>query len=169
MNVEVIPKKFINNFDIIIFNHSLHHSNNPIKVLKKLKIMLKKNGIIIINEPEASLIFKLFLFIFNHEKFDENMKNKKKKNFWTQNNSTGKILFQDKKINKIFLKDFIILQNELSEFLIFLNSSGGGINTPYLKLNKFFLKFFDNLDNFLIKFFPQIFALNRTVILKKFK
>jgi 2-polyprenyl-3-methyl-5-hydroxy-6-metoxy-1,4-benzoquinol methylase len=29
-------------FDIIIFNHSLHHSKNPNKVLKKIKLMLKK-------------------------------------------------------------------------------------------------------------------------------
>ena len=90
-----ISKKFINYFDIIIFNHSLHHSKNPIKALEKTKLMLKKGGLIIINEPETSVIFKLFLFVFKHERWDDELKNNK--NFWFENNSTGKILFKKKK------------------------------------------------------------------------
>jgi hypothetical protein len=163
-----VPRRFIKYFDIIIFNHSLHHSQNPIKAIQKIKLMLKKNSLIIINEPETSIIFKLFLFIFNHETWDDQIKNYNKK-FWFQNNSTGKILFSKKNKNDIFLKDFKILENELSEFLIFLNSGGGGVNSPYIKLNNFFLRFVDVLDNFLIKLFPKIFAMNRKIILKKFK
>jgi SAM-dependent methyltransferase len=163
----IIPKKFINYFDIIIFNHSLHHSKNPIEAIKKVKSMLVNNGLIIINEPETSIIFKLFLLIFKHERYDDNKKNNK--NFWFENNSTGKILFQKKRVNDFFLKDFRILENRLSEFLIFLNSGGGGVDAPHIKLNFFLLEIIDSFDNFLIKYFPGLFALNRTIIMSKIK
>ena len=97
LNSKVFPKKFTNYFDIIIFNHSLHHSNNPIKTLINVKIMLKKKGLVIINEPETSFFFKLFLFLFNHETWDDNIKRCNTKGFWFENNSTGKLLFSKKK------------------------------------------------------------------------
>lgn len=169
LNSKEFPKRFNNYFDIIIFNHSLHHSHNPIKTLSNVKIMLKKNGLIIINEPETSIFFKLFLFFFDHETWNDNIKQSATKGFWYENNSTGKLLFARKKKGDYFLNDYKIIKNELSEFLIFLNSGGGGVNAPYIKLNNFFLKIIDNFDNFLINCFPNLFALTRTVVLAKIK
>ena len=60
LNSKVFTKKFTNYFDIIIFNHSLHHSNNPIKTLINVKIMLKIKGLVIINEPETSFFLSYF-------------------------------------------------------------------------------------------------------------
>ena len=60
LNSKVFPKKFTNYFDIIIFNHSLHHSNNPIKTLINVKIMLKIKGLVIINKPETSFFLSYF-------------------------------------------------------------------------------------------------------------
>ena len=59
------------------------------------------------------------------------------------------------------------MKNELSEFLIFLNS--GGVNSDIVKipLNYFFLNILDIFDSIIIKMFPRIFSLNRSVILKK--
>ena len=51
MNNLNIPKKFKKKYDVLIFNHCLHHSKNPIRVLKKIsKEMIKKNGFILINK-----------------------------------------------------------------------------------------------------------------------
>lgn len=168
MNTLNIPKKYQKKYDVLIFNHCLHHSKNPIKVLKNIsKKMIKKGGIVLINEPETSFFFKLFLDLFNHERYDDNIKNSKYKNFWYENNSTGKILFSKKKINDIFLSDYKIVENDLSEFLIFLNSSGNGVNTPYIPMNNFFLKILEYFDKILVYLIPSIFALNRKVVLKK--
>lgn len=38
-------------FDLIIFNHSLEHLQNPIKIIEKTKKMLKGNGLIYIDLP----------------------------------------------------------------------------------------------------------------------
>ena len=61
-----------------------------------------------------------------------------------------------------------MIKNELSEFLIFINS--GGVNTNLFKipLNDFFLNLLNYIDVILIKIFPGVFALNRKIVLKKF-
>lgn len=166
-NDTFIKKKFKNKFDVVIFNHSLHHSKNPYVAINNAHKMLKKKGIIIINDPEISFFFKFFLFICNHEGWDNNIKNIHKKNFWYQNNATSQILFGKKKVGEIFNNKFKIIRNELNEFLVFLNSGGGGVNAPHIKMNFFFLNIIDKIDNLLVKIFPGIFALNRRVVLKK--
>ena len=168
MNNIKLPIKYRKNIDVIIFNHSLHHSKNPIKVLKILcKKFLKKNGYILINEPELSFFFKVFLKICNHEKYDENLNNINKKDFWYENNATGRILFGRKKKGDKFLNNFVIIENSIDEFLIFLNSGGNSVNSPHIKLNKLLLNMVNIFDNMISKLFPRIFGLNRRVVLKK--
>ncbi len=161
MNNIKLPNKFINNTDVFIFNHSLHHSKNPFKVLKQIKKYLKKNGLILINDPEISFFFKFFLRFFHHESWSF------KKNTWKDNNAVAYILFNNKKVNSFFNNDFLIQKNDLSECLIFLNSSGSGVNSIHVPLNKFLLKILKCLDKFLIYIAPRIFAMNRSIILKK--
>ena len=168
MNKLIVPKKYKKKYDVLIFNHCLHHSKNPIQVLENIsKKMIKNNGFILINEPETSIILKIFLKIFNHEKYDDNIENSRFKNFWYENNSTGKLLFSKIKSNDVFLNKYKVVENELSEFFIFLNCSGNGVNTPHIPLNYLFLSIINCFDNILVKLMPNIFALNRRVVLKK--
>ncbi len=166
MNKLNLPKKYKKNVDVFILNHSLHHSKDPINVIHKMKKNLKTNGYILINEPEISLMFKIFLKVFNHENWDTNISNSNTKNFWYENNATGYLLFNNKLINQKF-KGLQIKKNELSEFFTFLNSSGNGVRAPHIKLNKFSLNLIYKIDNFLVYILPRIFALNRKVVLKK--
>ena len=163
MNKMLIPKKYRGKIDIFIFNHSLHHSNNPLITLKKAAKLLRKNGKVLINEPEISLFFKIFLKLCNHERWSMKI------NDWKDNNATAYLLFGKKKIKDKFMNNFIIEKNNLSEFLIFLNSGGNGVNSPYISLNTTFLKLISTLDKFLILLAPRIFALNRSIVLKKIK
>ena len=43
------------------------------------------------------------------------------------------------------------------------------MNSPHIKLSKNLLKLVDTFDDILINLFPNIFALNRRVVLKKKK
>ena len=163
MNKMSLPKKFMGNIDVLIFNHSLHHSCNPLTTLKKARKLLKKDGKILINDPEISFFFKFFLKICNHERWST------KKNDWKDNNATGYLLFGNKQIKDKFMNNYIIEKNNLSEFLIFLNSGGNGINAPYIPLNNALLKFITIIDKLLVLLAPRVFALNRSVVLKKIK
>lgn len=43
-----------NFFDLVILNHTLEHMDNPVKVLGKVRSLLKQNGIVYIDVPNAA-------------------------------------------------------------------------------------------------------------------
>ncbi len=45
-----LPKNY---FDVVIMNHTLEHLDDPILVLKKINSILKKNGILLVDVPNA--------------------------------------------------------------------------------------------------------------------
>ena len=86
---------------------------------------------------------------------------------WISNTAVAQLLFKNDKIFQKYFPQYMVVENKLSEFFIFLNS--GGVNSSFfhVKLNYFFLKILNIIDNILIYFLPRIFALNRTIVLKK--
>ena len=168
--------KLKNKVDIFIINHALHHCANPYKLLNKLSFYLKKNGFILINDPEISFFFKLFLYLLNHEGWSlkSNIFNSKKPIFksnnpWKSNNAVAQLLFKNEFNFHLHFPQYKILKNELSEFFIFLNSGGVVSECFYIPMNNFILSLFNQLDRFLVFIFPNIFALNRSIVLKKIK
>ena len=168
-----LEKKYKKKVDVFIINHSLHHCANPALTLNRISSYLKKNGYILINEPETSFFLKLIQVVLDDEDWSlkANVFNRKNifnpKNPWISNTAVAQLLFKnEKKFHKNF-PQYKIIENKLSEFFIFLNS--GGVNSSFfhVKLNFFFLKLLNLIDNVLIFFLPNIFALNRTTILKK--
>ena len=171
-----LGKKYHNKVDIFIINHALHHCPNPVKCLKLLQKYLKKDGLILINEPETSFFLKLIQLITDDEgwSYKKNIFDSKKNFFktndpWFSNTSTGELLFKDQqKFEKNFPR-LKFLKNELSEFFIFINSGGVNSSIPKIPLNNFFLEILNFVDILLVKVLPNIFALNRSVVLKKIK
>lgn len=168
-----LGKKFIKKVDAFIINHSLHHCANPSKALSNILPYLKKGGKVIINEPEASFFLRLVQVLLDDEGFSFNVNVFKKKNIfnpkspWISNTAIANLLFKDEKNFIKHFPQFKIKKNKLSEFIIFLNSGGVNTNVPRLPLNNTFLKFLNIIDIILIFFFPNIFALNRSVVLEK--
>ena len=168
-----LGKRYLKKVDVFIINHSLHHCANPSLTLKKISSYLKKNGYILINEPETSFSLKLIQILLDDESWSLKTKVFDQKNIfnpkspWISNTAVAQLLFKnDNKFQEHF-PQYKILDNKLSEFFIFLNS--GGVNSMFfhIKLNNFFLKVLDIIDDALIFFLPSIFALNRSIVLKK--
>ncbi len=171
-----LEKKYKNKTDVFIINHALHHCPNPAKTLKKMSRYLKKNGLILMNEPETSFFLKLIQYILDDESWSYNVNifNSKKNIFrsnsiWDSNTAVANLLFKNEKKFHSKFPEYKIIRNDLSEFFVFLNSGGVVQETFYLPLNKFFLNILVFLDKILINLFPSIFALNRSVVLKKIK
>ena len=168
-----LGKKYIRKVDIVIINHSLHHCSSPYSTLKKISKYLKKNGYILINEPETSFFLKLIQVILDDESWSLKSKVFKKENIfnpkspWISNTAVAQLLFKNNKKFESHFPEYKIVENKLSEFFIFLNSGGVNSNFLYIKLNKTLLKLVNCVDNFLIYIFPSIFALNRKIIIKK--
>ena len=171
-----LGKKYKKKVDIFIVNHALHHCSNPARLIKRMSVYLKKNGLILINDPEISFFFKFFLFLLKHEgwSFKVNIFNTRKAMFkstnpWNANNAIAYLLFNHEDKFHFHFPEYKIIKNELSEFIIFLNSGGVVNNTFYLPINKLIFNFLSFIDKILIFLFPKIFALNRSVVLKKIK
>tara|TARA_Y100000591_G_C21846043_1_gene708789 strand:- start:1623 stop:2420 length:798 start_codon:yes stop_codon:yes gene_type:complete len=169
-----LGKKYIKKVDIFIINHSLHHCANPAATLEKMSKYLKKNGLILINEPETSFMLKLIQMVLDDESWSltDKVFQKRKNLFsannpWISNTAIAQLLFKNEAKFKKNFPQYSIEKNTVSEFLIFLNSGGVNSNFLHLRLNNFFLKFVNLVDEILIYLFPQVFAFNRTVILKK--
>tara|TARA_Y100000590_G_scaffold468373_1_gene650936 strand:+ start:1181 stop:1978 length:798 start_codon:yes stop_codon:yes gene_type:complete len=174
MNNLKLEKKYIKKVDVFILNQALHHCANPSKLLNKMSFYLKKDGLILIREPEISFFLKFFLYFLNDEawSFKADVFNSKKNIFnprspWDANNATARLLFKDEDKFYSYFPKYSIIKNELSEFLIFLNSGGIVQKTFHIPVNKFIFNLLHYIDKFLIFFFPSIFALGRTVVLKK--
>ena len=171
-----LDKKYINKVDVFIINHSLHHCANPANCLHRISKYLKKGGVMLINEPETSFMLKLFQIILDDESWSltDNVFIKNKnlfnpKNPWISNTAVAQLLFKNKQKFERNFPQYLIEKNNVSEFFIFLNS--GGVNSDFfnIKLNNFFLNIVDIIDKILIFLFPGVFALNRTVVLRKIK
>jgi len=168
-----LGKKYIKKVDVFIINHSLHHCANPALTLKKISVYLKKNGYILINEPETSFFLKLIQILLDDESWSLKAKVFSKKSIfnpkspWISNTAVAQLLFKNNKQFHAYFPQYKIEKNKLSEFFIFLNSGGVNSSFFYIKLNTFFLKLLNIFDNILIFFMPSIFALNRTTVLKK--
>tara|TARA_Y100000590_G_scaffold34957_1_gene38040 strand:+ start:14396 stop:15190 length:795 start_codon:yes stop_codon:yes gene_type:complete len=171
-----LEKKYRNKVDVFITNHALHHCPNPAKTLKKMSIYLKKNGLILINEPEISFFLKFLQYFLDDESWSlkVNIFNWKKnifksKNPWASNTAIAYLLFKNESLFHHYFPEYKIIKNDLSEFFIFINSGGVNNDIIFIPLPKLFLKILNILDSILIYLFPSIFALNRSVILKKIK
>tara|TARA_B100000945_G_scaffold314024_1_gene311002 strand:- start:581 stop:1375 length:795 start_codon:yes stop_codon:yes gene_type:complete len=171
-----LGKKYFKKVDVFIINHALHHCPNPARSLKRMLIYLKKDGLILINEPEASFFLKFFQYLLDDEawSYKVNIFNTKKNIFksnspWDSNTAVAQLLFKEEKKFNFYFPNFLFLKNDLSEFSIFLNSGGVVQDTFHIPVNKIIFNLMKYIDKLLIWLLPNIFALNRRVVLKKIK
>ncbi len=168
-----LGKKYYKKVDIFIINHSLHHCSSPYLTLRHMGNYLKKNGYILINEPETSFFLKLFQVILDDEGWSLRSKVFSRRNIfnpkspWISNTAVAQLMFKNTQKFENYFPEYKIIENKLSKFLVFLNSGGVNSNFLHIKLNKFLLNLTDFLDKILISLFPSIFALNRKIIIKK--
>tara|TARA_Y100000590_G_scaffold410112_1_gene502883 strand:- start:1246 stop:2052 length:807 start_codon:yes stop_codon:yes gene_type:complete len=175
-NIDAQDTKFEKeSFDYVIASNMIHHIPYPIKFFKEMHRILKKNGKLLIFEAYSSIALQLITICMRHEGFDftVNVWDEKKpksdeKDVWSGNIAVSNLIFDDKSLfQKNLGKYFKMEHQELSEFLIFLNSGGVTSKTLCIPMNEFFMKILDFVDKILIKIFPQIFCLGRKIVLIK--
>lgn len=162
--------------DVIIASHNIHHFYSPYKFFKECERVLKKDGLILIQEINTSLVMRILLRIMRHEGWSYNVDVfnpdeivNDENDLWSANCAVPEMLFSNQhRFEEIFplLK---VTRNEPCECLI-LPLSGGVISKtkmPILPIN--FLKFVLFIDKWLVAFLPSVFALGRRVVLKRNK
>ena len=157
-NVDALNTKFESyTFDYVIASNMVHHVPYPIKFLKEMHRILKKEGKLIIFEPYCSLICQSVSIIMKHEGFDFTV------NIWDEANPKSDE--SDRWAGNIAVPN--LLFDDKSECLIFLNSGGVTSKTFHIPLPIFLLKILNYIDKILIKLFPSFFCMGRKLVLKK--
>lgn len=164
-----------NSLDFIISSNMIHHLARPSQFFSECKRVLKPNGRIIVQEIHASFFMRLLLKLAKHEgySYDVNPFNKNTicndpNDLWSANCALPEILFDD--VNK-FEKEFQfkISDNEFNEFVIFPLSGGVIATKKTLNLPGFLLNIIDSVDTLVCKVAPNIFALQRKLVLTNVK
>ena len=173
--IDALDTKFDNNvFDFIISSNMIHHVPYPIKFFEEMDRILKPGGKLIIQEINCSLFMKYLLRIMRHEGydftvdvFDSNIVCTDPNDLWSANCAIPNLLFDDKKRFHDNISKFKIIKYSHSEFFNFVNSGGVISKTYYIPLPDFFLKVLKKSDDILSKIFPNIFSLQRQIVLQK--
>lgn len=174
-DVDALHTPFANeSFDFVISSNMIHHVPYPVKFFQEMRRILKPGGLLLVQEINASLFMRFALRIMRHEGysfsanvFDENEVVTDPNDLWSANCAIPNLLFDDEKKFQTNLPYFKILRQSYSEFFIFLNSGGVVAKTFYLPLSQPLLKGVRAVDNVLAQAFPNVFALQRQLVLKK--
>jgi SAM-dependent methyltransferase len=162
-------------FDYIIASNMIHHVPYPMKFFYEMHRILKKNGKLIIFEPNCSLLFQIITMITKHEGYDFtidpwSLENPitEENHLWAGNMAATNLIFDNKILfNKKLGDKFFMIHHKYDECLTFINSGGVYSKTIYIPLNNFFLKLTRMVDSFLCFTMPSIFALGRQIVLEK--
>lgn len=174
-NVDALHTPFDDcSYDYVVASNMIHHVPQPVKFLKEMDRILKPEGLLLIQDINASFFMRLILRFMRHEGydfdvdvFDSSQICTDPNDLWSANCAISNLLFDKQEKFEKKIPFFKILKHDYSEFLIFLNSGGVIAKTFYVPLNFPILRILDKVDNFLVNTCPHLFALQTRVVLKK--
>lgn len=160
--------------NVIIASHNIHHFYSPYKFFMECERVLKPNGIILIQELNTSLALRVLLRLMRHEgwSYDVNVFDKyaivnDPSDLWSANCAVPEMLFKSpSKFESVFPR-LKIIKNETCEFMLFPLSGGVISKTPVPELPHWLLKLVKRIDKVLTSTFPDLFAMGRSVVIKK--
>lgn len=181
-NFEWLDKKMVDamslpyesdSLDFIIESNMIHHLSKPSLFFEEVNRVLKKDGVLLIQDVWGSLLLRILCnvmqtegYSFNIDVFNKELECCDPNNLWAGNNVMLNLLFYDKSNFEMHIP-FKIEKLKLSEVLIFPLSGGvtSKVNMPILP--KIILRLIDKLDDLLIAFAPNLFALQVQIVLIK--
>ncbi|MBP6749167.1 MAG: class I SAM-dependent methyltransferase [Xanthomonadaceae bacterium] len=160
--------------DAAIFSHMIHHLTNPARFFASVHRMLAPNGLVLIQELNTSFMLKLALRAMRHEGwsydidvFDPNVVANDPRDPWSANCAIPELMFENEDEFERRIPGFRIEKNELNECFVFLASGGVVVRAKTVELPMFALRAIDALDGALVKMMPSVFAMGRSVVLRK--
>jgi SAM-dependent methyltransferase len=160
--------------DVLIASHTIHHFYSPYKFFKEAERVLKKNGVILIQEINTSLLMRFLLKVMHHEGwsyrvnvFDPNEIVNDKSDLWSANCAVPEMLFNNNDAFEDAFPGLSVELNETCECLIFPLSGGVISKTKIIELPSMILSRIMAIDRVLIKILPSVFALGRRTVIRK--
>lgn len=161
-------------FDYLLVNNVLHHLPHPMRFLREAQRILKPGGKLYIQEYHSSLLGRLILKLTNHESFDSSTNAletetalSSESDPWDSNCDVARQLFDSAARFEAAMPEFKVEVNRVVEALVFLNSGGVVVEVPHISLGTRGLALLLKLDRLLNNLAPNIFGLQRQVLLRK--
>jgi SAM-dependent methyltransferase len=158
--------------DFVVANNMIHHLASPMRFLDEMARVLKPGGRLLIQDINASLAMRAILRLMRHEGysfapdvFDPGVICTDPDDLWSANCAISNLLFDDRARFEQQVPAFRIVYHRFSEFLLFANSGGVTAKTFFIPLPERMLRVVGRIDDLLASTLPEIFALQRRVVL----
>lgn len=160
--------------DVAVFSHMIHHLPNPVRFFEVMQRKLAPGGLILIQELNTCFLLRLALRAMRHEGwsydvdvFDRDVVANDPRDPWSANCAIPQLLFRDEAAFRRHLPGLEVVRNELNECFVFLVSGGVVVQARTVELPTFALKAIDATDRLLVKLMPSVFAMGRSIVLRK--
>lgn len=160
--------------DVIIASHTVHHFYSPYKFFMECQRVLKKGGIVIIQEINTSFFMRLLLRMMRHEGwaydvdvFNPNAIVNDANDLWSANCAVPELLFHNPRTFEHTFPKLQVTRNKCCEFLLFPLSGGVIAKTSIPELPEIVLRSVMVVDSILTQIAPSIFALGRQVVVQR--
>jgi SAM-dependent methyltransferase len=161
-------------FDFVVSSNMIHHVPYPFLFFQEMNRILKPEGKLIIQEINGSFFMRGLLKLMRHEGYNYNVNVFDKEqictnpnDLWSANCVIPNLLFDNIEKFESEFNEFKVIYRSHSEFLNFINSGGVIAKTFHLPLPIFCLRIIKKIDDFLSKISPNLFALQRQIVLEK--
>jgi SAM-dependent methyltransferase len=160
--------------DVAIFSHMIHHLANPTKFFAVFRRKLAPGGRILIQDLNTCFLLRLALRAMRHEGwsldanvFDPDVVANDPRDPWSANCAIPQLLFEKPGEFEAHVPGFTIERNEVNECFSWLVTGGVVVQASTLQLPHWMLRFIDRMDDVLIRMMPGVFAMGRSVVLRK--
>lgn len=160
--------------DVAIVSHVLHHLASPLRFFERIHRQLKPDGLILIQDINTCFLTRLALRVTRHEGwsyhvdvFDRRTVANDPGDPWSANCAIPELLFRDGAEFERRVPGYRVEHNALNECLTFLASGGVVVQGPAPRLSEGLLNALDGVDRALIKLAPKVFAMGRSVVLRR--
>lgn len=161
-------------FDFVVCSNMIHHLARPLVFFREMDRIIRPGGRLIVQEVNASLAMRCALRCMRHEGysydpdvFDETVICNDPADPWSANCAIPNLLFDDRARFEAHVPQFQIIHASFSEFACMLNSGGVIAKTWHLPLPKVLVDLMHGIDTLLTRQFPQAFAMQRQIVLRK--
>ncbi len=160
-------------FDFVVSSNMVHHVPYPMRFFDEMRRILKPDGVLLIQEVNASLAMRVLLRTMRHEGYDfgvdvfGNEICTDPEDLWSANCAIPNLLWDDMARFEREVPGFRCEHTGFSEFLTMINSGGVIAKTIYIPLPDPLLRAVGAVDHLLTAMAPQLLAMQRQIVLRR--
>lgn len=161
-------------FDFVLIQNAIHHLAQPIRLFPEVARILRPGGLFLIRDVKCSFmqramahLTKVEGYSYDVDVYDRDAVLSDPANLWEANNAIPDLLFDDLDRFHREVPEFRVEHQHFDEFLLTVNSGGVTHKTVSIPLPERALRLLHAVDRRLTGRFPGVFAMQRSLVLRK--